>query len=64
MNKEVTTVAMPSGLIEGAESMLLFTLMIVFPDHQVAIYAFFCAGVVITILQRLYWAYYYLEAKN
>ena len=31
MNKEVTTVAMPPGLIEGAESMLLFTLMIVFP---------------------------------
>jgi hypothetical protein len=29
--KELTTVAMPKALIEGAESIVLFTLMIIFP---------------------------------
>ena len=32
LNKEVTTVNMPPGLIEGFESMVLFSLMIILPE--------------------------------
>ena len=50
---EVTSVKMPPALIEGFESMILFFIMVGLPEYQTLIFSVFCAGVVITILQRL-----------
>ena len=50
LQKEITSVKMPPALIEGFESFVLFGLIILLPDYQVYLYAFFCIGVWITIL--------------
>jgi hypothetical protein len=55
---------MPPALIEGTESYIFFGLMILYGDngyYQGALYWALSAGVIITILQRLYWAYYNLD---
>ena len=54
--KEVTTLKMPPALIEGTESLILFGAIILIPEAQFYLYTLFAAGVVITILQRLFWA--------
>mmetsp|Transcript_32795 Transcript_32795/g.50064 ORF Transcript_32795/g.50064 Transcript_32795/m.50064 type:complete len:141 (+) Transcript_32795:233-655(+) len=54
--KELTSAKMPPALMEGFESMVLFGLIILFPDYQVAWYSIFSAGVTVTILQRVNWA--------
>ena len=61
---EITCVNMPPGLIEGFESFVLFSLMILFPFYLVNIilkkkfiFYFFAIGVSISIIQRVYWAY-------
>ncbi len=59
--KEVTTVRMPPALIEGTESYVFFSLMIMFCEYQVYFYWAFALGVTITILQRLQWAYRNLD---
>jgi len=46
---------MPPALMEGFESLLLFIAIIMKPELQTWLYALFTMGVVITILQRLYW---------
>lgn len=49
---------MPPALIEGFESYVLFTLMIIFyKDWMVILCQIFSAGVTITIIQRAWWAY-------
>ena len=55
---------MPPALIEGTESYIFFGLMILYGDTgavQGALYWLFSAGVIVTILQRLHWAYYNLD---
>lgn len=55
-NAETTSVTMPAGLIEGAETILFYCAFLVFP----AAFAWLClamAGlVIITIAQRVHWA--------
>ena len=53
---EVTAVTMPPGLIEGAESMILFFVMLIVPQHAFYVFVFFAAGVFTTVLQRVVWA--------
>ena len=53
---EVTAVTMPPGLIEGAESMILFFVMLIVPQHAFYVFVFFAAGVFTTVLQRIVWA--------
>ena len=53
---DVTSVTMPGGLIEGAETVLFFCLFCLFPGALVFLYLLFSALIVITILQRLFWA--------
>jgi len=52
---------MPPALVEATESFICFTLMIAFPEHIFWIAAVMGVGVVITILQRLKWAFAYLD---
>eukprot|EP01016_Furgasonia_blochmanni_P022515 TRINITY_DN2450_c0_g1_i13.p1 TRINITY_DN2450_c0_g1~~TRINITY_DN2450_c0_g1_i13.p1 ORF type:complete len:169 (+),score=4.94 TRINITY_DN2450_c0_g1_i13:145-651(+) len=59
--KELTTVTMPPALIEGAETVVFFSLFIVLQDYTVILYQLFSAGVTFNILQRLYWAYKHLQ---
>jgi hypothetical protein len=47
---EVTTLKMPPAFIEGFESFVLFSLIIIFPNYQQTLYISFSFGVIITIL--------------
>lgn len=51
-----TTITMPSGLIGGFEAIIFFSLFIVFQVHITLLFSILSALVLITILQRLYWA--------
>ncbi|MDP9311051.1 MAG: CDP-alcohol phosphatidyltransferase family protein [Chloroflexota bacterium] len=53
---ELTTITMPGGLIEGTETVLFFTLFLVFPDSSVYVFTLMGLLVVATIVQRLVWA--------
>ncbi len=53
---ELTTITMPGGLIEGTETVLFFTLFLVFPDSSVYVFRLMGLLVVATIVQRLVWA--------
>jgi phosphatidylglycerophosphate synthase len=53
---EATAVSMPPGLIEGAETIVLFALALALPQWSTAIMWGMAAGVAITIGQRALWA--------
>jgi len=53
---ELTTITMPGGLVEGAETVLFFTLFLVFPAAQVYLFVLMAVLVLATIAQRLIWA--------
>jgi phosphatidylglycerophosphate synthase len=53
---EQTSVAMPTGLIEGSETILLYTLYILFPGALTLLFALTAVFVWITIAQRAIWA--------
>lgn len=53
---EFTSITMPSGLIEGAETVLFFTLFLVFPTAHVTLFVVMGVLVYATIAQRLIWA--------
>jgi phosphatidylglycerophosphate synthase len=48
-----TSIPLPSGLIEGAETMILFTLFFIFPYHYVIVAHVMAGLVFITAVQRL-----------
>ena len=58
---DVTSVTMPGGLIEGAETVVFFCLFCLFPGALPFLFALFSVLVVVTILQRLVWAQKYLD---
>jgi phosphatidylglycerophosphate synthase len=51
-----TTFQMPTGLVEGAETIALFTLMLALPRYVAQLFAVMACGVVVSILQRVVWA--------
>jgi phosphatidylglycerophosphate synthase len=53
---ELTTVAMPSGLIEGAETVLFYALFLLFPSALVPLFLLMAVLVLLTALQRVLWA--------
>ena len=53
---EMTSVTMPIGLIEGAETLLLISLSLLFPSLKDIIHIVFGIGVVINIIYRAWWA--------
>jgi phosphatidylglycerophosphate synthase len=54
---ELTSVTMPAGLIEGAETVLFFSAFIIFAPYLVWLFGLMAALVGVTVAQRLIWAY-------
>ncbi len=59
---ELTTVTMPSGLVEGAETIVIFTLFLLFPGAIVPLFWLMAALVLLTAGQRVVWASHALRA--
>jgi phosphatidylglycerophosphate synthase len=53
---ELTSITMPEGLIGGSETVVLYTLFLVWPGQLVALFSAMAALVVVTAAQRLVWA--------
>jgi phosphatidylglycerophosphate synthase len=53
----LTSIEMPAGLIEGVESAVLFSVMLLWPQQAVWWCGLMAALVVITIAQRVVWAW-------
>eukprot|EP00455_Lapot_gusevi_P035760 TRINITY_DN3962_c0_g1_i1.p1 TRINITY_DN3962_c0_g1~~TRINITY_DN3962_c0_g1_i1.p1 ORF type:complete len:203 (+),score=41.17 TRINITY_DN3962_c0_g1_i1:16-624(+) len=54
--KELTTVTMPPALIEGTETVVFYSLFLLFPTYNDLIFSLFGGLVAITIVQRVWWA--------
>lgn len=53
---ERTTVTMPGGIVEGAETILLYTLFLLFPAAIAPLFLAMAGLVLVTVAQRLAWA--------
>ena len=53
---ELTTITMPGGLIEGTETVIFYTLFLLFPRAAVPLFGLMTALVLVTVLQRFLWA--------
>ncbi len=53
---EKTGVTMPTGLIEGSETVIFYTLFLLLPQQLELLFWFMSLLIAITIIQRLYWA--------
>jgi len=53
----LTSMEMPTGLIEGAETMLFYTLFYIFPGTVATLFAMMALFVYYTAAQRVWWAY-------
>ncbi len=58
---ELTTVTMPGGLIEGAETVFFYSLFLLFPGALVPLFGLMAALVLITAGQRVPWAIRHLR---
>jgi phosphatidylglycerophosphate synthase len=56
-NQEKTSVTMPPGLIEGAETVIFYSLFLLYPGHLQTLFALMAGLVGLNILWRLLWAY-------
>ena len=54
--ESLTTVHMPMGLVEGAETIVLFAVMLAWPGSAQVVCWVMAALVVVTVVQRLVWA--------
>jgi phosphatidylglycerophosphate synthase len=57
-----TTVAIPPGLIGGAETIVLYALFFLLPSARMILFVLMAALVAVTILQRLWWGASHLRA--
>ncbi len=53
---EATSVTMPSGLVEGAETVVFYSLFLLFPGALTFLFWTMSVLVAVTVLQRLAWA--------
>jgi phosphatidylglycerophosphate synthase len=53
---ELTTVTMPAGLVEGAETVVFFTLFLLLPGALVPLFWLMAALVLVTAAERVAWA--------
>lgn len=56
MRTEPTSVFMPSGLVEGTETIVFYTFFVAFPGYFVVLAYLMSAMTTLTVLQRLVWA--------
>jgi phosphatidylserine synthase len=52
----VTSVVMPRGLVEGAETIVFFLIALAWPAGATAVLAVMAAAVAVTVVERLRWA--------
>ena len=57
----LTSLEMPTGLIEGAETILFYALFYLLPGYLAYLFAIMALLVLYTAMQRLYWAYRNLQ---
>jgi len=58
---EATSITMPPALVEGAETIVLFTLFLALPGRAAWIFGLMAALVTVNIGQRLWWAWRSLD---
>lgn len=51
-----TTVEMPTGLVEGTETVVFYFLFLLLPEHYSLLFYLMAAGTAIGVVQRLIWA--------
>ena len=51
-----TSIIMPSGLVAGFETILFYSVFLLFPSQVITLFMIFTMLVLITVLQRLIWA--------
>lgn len=61
---EMTSVTMPTGVIEGTETVLFFSAFMLFPTGLVWLFGLMAALVAVNIGQRLWWAWRNLEMER
>jgi phosphatidylglycerophosphate synthase len=54
--RQATTIAMPAGLVAGAETIVFYTLFLLFPSRVVPLFLTMAALVLIGVAQRAVWA--------
>ena len=59
-SNRLTTIAMPTGLIGGVETIIFYTAFMFFPSYLVWLFVLMGLLVLITIGQRLVWARHHL----
>jgi len=57
----LTSMEMPTGLIEGAETILFYTLFYLLPDYIAILFTAMALLVLFTASQRVWWAYRNLQ---
>lgn len=57
----LTSVVMPTGLVGGTETILAYSLFLLWPDLMATLFAIFGLLVFLTTLQRLAWAWRHLK---
>lgn len=58
---ELTTITMPTGLVEGAETVVFYTLFLLFPAASPLLFGLMALLVYVTVVQRLLWALRFLR---
>jgi phosphatidylglycerophosphate synthase len=58
---ELTTITMPVGLIGGTETIIFYSLFLLWPAYLVPLYLLMAGLVLVTVGQRLIWASRYLR---
>lgn len=53
---ERTSVTMPTGIIEGTETVIFYSLFLIFPAYLTVLFWVLSSLVILTIFQRLWWA--------
>lgn len=61
---ERTTVTMPPGLIAGTETVVFYTVFLLFPAHAPELFGLMAALVYLTIAQRVWWAWRHLTPRD
>ncbi|MFT0786893.1 CDP-alcohol phosphatidyltransferase family protein [Synechococcus sp. OH20] len=61
---ELTSITMPPGLIEGSETIFLYSLFFLFPEYMVGLFGLMAILVLFSAAQRLIWALGSLSAPR
>ena len=57
-NNEMTSITMPSGMADGTMTIIFYSMFFVFPSHLKLFFTLFIILVLVSIAQRMVWAYF------